>query len=50
MPGSRFGRGRPGVVLLTLVRGFVGDGLKAISAVEGQEQIVCEPGCSGQGP
>jgi len=26
--------------LLTLVRGFVGDGLKAISAVEGQEQIV----------
>ncbi len=26
--------------LLTLVRGFVSDGLKAISAVEGQEQIV----------
>lgn len=26
--------------LLTLVRGFVGDGLKAISAIEGQEQIV----------
>jgi|SRR5882724_10302906 len=26
--------------LLTLVRGFVGDGLKAISVVEGQEQIV----------
>jgi len=26
--------------LLTLVRGFVGDGLKAISAVEGVEQIV----------
>jgi|SRR5882724_10162973 len=26
--------------LLTFVRGFVGDGLKAISAVEGQEQIV----------
>src|SRR6267142_4085004 len=26
--------------LLTLVRGFVTDGLKAISAIEGQEQIV----------
>ncbi len=26
--------------LLTLVRGFIGDGLKAVSAVEGQEQIV----------
>jgi len=26
--------------LLTLVRGFVSDGLKAISAVEGQEQII----------
>jgi len=35
--------------LLTLVRGFVGDGLKAISAVEGVEQIVVsKPALDGQ--
>jgi len=37
---SRFGGGERVSALLTLVRGFVGDGLKAISAVEGVEQIV----------